>query len=573
MIDGVLYRITLSNNSQHQHLQHQIVLPNELFNRVMQGCHDETGHQGRDRTVSLVRERFYWDTLYKDTSDYIAQCPRCLRRKGTTRPALLQPFFATQPLEIIHLDHLTLEPCKGQHESVLVVTDHFTRYAQAYAVKNQTALTTAKVLWEQFLRHYGFPQKILTDQGPGFESQLFQELMNMARIEKLRTTSYHPQTNGQCERFNSTLMNMLGTLTPDQKKDWKSHLLTMCHAYNSTQHSVTGFSPYFLMFGRHLRLPIDYQLGINRDNLAQPSKFQFVNKLSERLHEAYAKAEALAQQEANRQKKLYDRRSKDVVLYPGDLVLVRIVKWTERHKIQDKWEQEEYVVVSQPDPFLPVYKVRPISRGNIRTLHRNLLLLLGLQMKSTEDQDSSDIAFDEVREKSLTPPEVGISPDGPSVHPFLDNLELSLEEEAGKMDEIPSTSGENLKQTENIVDFKNQDSSTSEIDIDDNLSGLNEFWELVETNVENEMDKVSELNFLLPHVDEPITQEMDRGFTIEQEEKTIEKHRRAVKSGDFGKKSKSNKTSEVLKTYPKRSSRNVPPKYYGWSSYNPLNWV
>ena len=106
MIDDVLYRRTLPNNSQHQHLQYQIVLPKELFQRIMQGCHDETGHQGRDRTVSLVRERFYWDTLYKDTSDYVAQCPRCLRRKGTSRLALLQPFFATQPLEIIHLDHL-----------------------------------------------------------------------------------------------------------------------------------------------------------------------------------------------------------------------------------------------------------------------------------------------------------------------------------------------------------------------------------------------------------------------------------------------------------------------------------
>ena len=121
----------------------------------MQGCHDETGHQGRDRTVSLVRERFYWDTLYKDTSDYISQCPRCLRRKGTTRPALLQLFFATQPLEIIHLDHLTLEPCKGQFESVLVVTNHFTRYAQAYAVKKSNCThycqgimgTIFKTLW------------------------------------------------------------------------------------------------------------------------------------------------------------------------------------------------------------------------------------------------------------------------------------------------------------------------------------------------------------------------------------------------------------------------------------------
>ena len=292
-------------------------------------------------------------------------------------------------------------------------------------------------------------------------------------------------------------MNMLGTLTPDQKKDWKSHLLTMCHAYNSTQHSVTGFSPYFLMFGRHPRLPIDYQLGISRDNLAQPSKFRSVNKLNERLHEAYAKAEALAQQGANRQKKLYDRSSKDVLLRPGDLVLVRIVKWTEGHKIQDKWVDKEYVVVSQPDPFLPVYRVRPISGGNVRTLHRNLLLPLGLQMKSTEDQDSSDIVFDEVREKSSTTPEVGIFPDGPSVHPSLGNEQLNPREETGKVDKTSSTDSETPKQTENVVDSENHSSRTSEIDIDDNLSGLNEFWELVEPSVEDEEDKVSEFYFFI----------------------------------------------------------------------------
>ena len=110
-----------------------------------------------------------------------------------------------------------------------------------------------------------------------------------------------------------------------------------------------------------------------------------------------------------------------------------------------------YVVVSQPDPSLPVYKVRPISGGNTRALHRNLLLPLGLQMKPTEDQDSSDIAFDEVREKSLTPPEVGIFPDGSSVHPPSENLDLNSEEVAGIVDDIASTNGENLQQTENNV--------------------------------------------------------------------------------------------------------------------------
>ena len=186
------------------------MLPKALFNRVMTGCHDEVGHQGRDRTISLVRERFYWDTLYKDTCEYMANCPRCLRRKATQQTAPMQPIFATQPMEIIHLDHLSLEPCKGKYDSVLVFTDHYTRYAQAYAVPNQTAQTTARILWEQFLRHYGFPHKILTDQGPCFESDLFKELLKITTIEKLRTTSYHPQTNCQCERFNSTLMNMIG---------------------------------------------------------------------------------------------------------------------------------------------------------------------------------------------------------------------------------------------------------------------------------------------------------------------------------------------------------------------------
>ena len=287
----------------------------------------------------------------------------------------------------------------------------------------------------------------------------------------------------------------------------------------------------------------------------------------------------MTQEEANRQKKLYDKRSKDVILNPGDLVLVRIVKWTERHKIQDKWESEEYVVVSQPDPFLPVYKVRPISGGNTRTLHRNLLLPLGLQMKSTEDQDSSDITFDEVREKPLATPEVGIFPDGPSVYLASENLNLNSEEEASKVDEIPSKGSKNLEQIENEVASEKQDTTTSELDIDDSLSGLNEFWELVDPNVEDDDDKVSELNFSLPHMDEPIEQKIDRGLQSEQDDKhdnknfPNDKNSEVMKSGYSNKKSKSTKKSEVLKTYPKRASRNKPPKYYGWSSYNPFKWI
>ena len=152
-------------------------------------------------------------------------------------------------------------------------------------------------------------------------------------------------------------------------------------------------------------------------------------------------------------------------------------------------------------------------------------------MKSTEDQDSSDIVFDEVREKPLAPPEVGIFPDGPFVYPSSDNLNLSSEEEVGKVDEIPSTNGDPPKQTKNDINLNKQKSSTSEIDIDDNLSGLSEFWELVEPNVEDE-DKVSELNFSLLHIDEPIDQEIDRGLQGENNEESVREKPKAMKSGD-----------------------------------------
>ena len=102
---------------------------------------------------------------------------------------------------------------------MLIVTDHFTRYAQKYPSKTQTALATTKLLWNNFIVHYGFPYKIISDQGCNFESELKANLCDVAEVQKMRTSPYHPQTNGQCERFNSTLLNMLGTLTPEQKKE------------------------------------------------------------------------------------------------------------------------------------------------------------------------------------------------------------------------------------------------------------------------------------------------------------------------------------------------------------------
>ena len=121
--------------------------------------------------------------------------------------------YVTQPLELVHMDYLSLEPPKDNIENVLVITDHLTRYALAYPSKTQTAQATARILWDNFICHYGFPEKFISDQGRNFESDLMKELCKIAGVKKLHTTPYHPQGNGQCERLNSTLCNMLGTLS------------------------------------------------------------------------------------------------------------------------------------------------------------------------------------------------------------------------------------------------------------------------------------------------------------------------------------------------------------------------
>ena len=236
----------------------------------------------------------------------------------------------------------------------------------------------------------------ISDQGRNFESDLIKELCKIAGVKKLHTTPYHPQGNGQCERFNSTLCNMLGTLSEEEKSDWKSYLGCMTHAYNCTKHASTTYSPYYLMFGRHPRLPIDVEFGLPKSNSGDnSSKSRYIQKLRRRLNYASQKATKVANQQANKYKSSYDKSIKGPQLQEKDLVLVKIVAHKGRHKLQDKWEPEEYVVVEQPIAGTPVYRVQPVTGGNIRTLHRNLLLPLGVKLEPDYDSDDSILEEDD----------------------------------------------------------------------------------------------------------------------------------------------------------------------------------
>ena len=443
----VLYRKSYSDNSTTKKTMWQLVVPKLFRERALSGCHDDVGHQGILRTLSLLRERFYWPGMQEEATQYVMRCSRCLRRKTPPQVAPLQPILVTQPLELVHMDYLSLEPSKGNIENVLVITDHFTRYALAYPSKTQTAQATARILWDNFICHYGFPEKFISDQGRNFESDLIKELCKIAGVKKVHTTPYHPQGNGQCERFNSTLCNMLGTLSDEEKSDWKSHLGCMTHAYNCTKHASTTYSPYYLMFGRHPRLPIDIEFGLHKPNCSDnSSKSRYIQKLRRRLNYAFQKASKYSDQQAKKYKQGYDKSVKGPQLHVNDLVLVKIVAHKGRHKLQDRWEPEEYVVIEQPITGTPVYKVKPVNGNNIRTLHRNLLLPLGVKLEPDYESDDSILEEDSDDEEGgfVTPIE-NLSPKGqkedgkkPQKHVQFESPDTQLQSvDEGTLESLP----------------------------------------------------------------------------------------------------------------------------------------
>ena len=188
---GILYWKILPKESQEAQIQ--LVLLAVHRETTLRGCHNEVSHLGLKQTLDLMSNHFFWPQMAIQVREHIEKCHQCVTFKAKQQRAPMENSVANHPLELVHIDYLCLEPGKCKEENVLIVTDHFTCYAQTYVTQSQTAQTMAKALWDNFIVHYRLLEKILPDQGRNFESKLIADLCKLMGTKKPRTSPYHPR--------------------------------------------------------------------------------------------------------------------------------------------------------------------------------------------------------------------------------------------------------------------------------------------------------------------------------------------------------------------------------------------
>ena len=276
-----------------------------------------------------MQERFWWPGMAHDLRNRIRKCGCCKK---------LKPLACSGPGELLHVDFTSTEETVPLHQESVI------RNVVAYVVKDQTARTAAEMLRNGYFGLFSAPAYLVSDQGKAFTGHLISNLCELYGVQKLRTSPYHAQTNGQVERMNQTIIRMIGKLEEDKKARWSEHLPEMLSAYNGTRSAVTGHSPYFLLFGRKSRMPVDCLFPILHDSPHQAKMEVSVVAMQKRLKEAFTVARHLASQEAARQRHYYDRKAGAVALQPGDIVMVCTNGFVGKRKVKDWWEDEAFIV-------------------------------------------------------------------------------------------------------------------------------------------------------------------------------------------------------------------------------------
>ena len=373
--DGLLHRRwTAGGQNRQEPAIEQLVLPTECRKVMLKLAHDIplSGHMGKEKTAKRILQQFYWPTLYRDVAAYCRSCMACQKTSQRKPPrAPLHPLpIITEPFSRIAMDIIgPLPRSRSGKRYVLVICDYATRYPEAVPLRSIDAEHVAEELVVLFSR-VGIPREILTDQGSNFVSQLLTEMYRLLHVHPIRTTPYHPQTDGLVERFNQTLKSMLRRTATEEGKDWDRLIPYLLFAYREVPQSSTGFSPFELLYGRSVRGPLDvlHESWTARE-ASEESVVSHILSMREKMEKMAGIVKDNLRTAQARQKHWYDRNARMRELMPGEQVLILLPTTT--NKLQAQWQGPYQVVkrVSKVDYLVNLHD----RRKKNRVYHVNML--------------------------------------------------------------------------------------------------------------------------------------------------------------------------------------------------------
>ncbi|XP_048357553.1 uncharacterized protein LOC125435398 [Sphaerodactylus townsendi] len=375
---GRLYRLWLPQGRQVTgDAIRQLVVPRKYRRRLMELAHDIpcAGHLGINKTRQRLLLNFYWPKLAQDVRAYCNSCPICQRvgKSGCKAKAPSQPLpIMGEAFQRVGIDIVGPFPKPTQRGKrfILTLVDHATRYPEAVPLASTDAPAVAEALVKVFCQ-LGFPTEILTDRGRNFLSELMECLWKCCGVKHLKTTAYHPQSNGLTERFNGTLKGMLRTYVDSHPQDWDEKLPQLLFAYREVPQESTGFSPFELMFGRSVRGPLDLVKERWEEKIpkAKKSVVDYVLSFRERLKDMMSVVqENLAKAQAT-QSSWYDKTARSRTFELGDKVMVFLPLRSD--KLKAAWEGPHVIVDRLDDVTYAVALER--SGKKTKVVHVNML--------------------------------------------------------------------------------------------------------------------------------------------------------------------------------------------------------
>ena len=348
----------------------RLYIPKNMINLVLTCSHDHvlSAHFGFHRTYDRIRYRYFWKGMYKDVDNWVRSCVSCAQRK-THRHKVIAPMVTMKvpgPFERVSVDVLGPLPITvSGNRYVLCFTDHCTRWPILVPLPEISAATVARVFFEQVICVHGCPVELLSDRGTNFLSRIVYEVCRIMQTNKVNTSSYHPQTNAIQERFNSVILDTISHYVNDFHSDWDKYLPAIQFAYRTTPATNSvGFSPFFLLYGREAKLPLDVTL-LKDTVYPEKTMRDHIHGLISQLEVFRSISKAHAEECQAKMKEKYDERAQDVEYQVGDCVWIYIPQFQSglSRKLLKLW----------CGPYLLVEKTGPVN-FRVRNLENNKLL-------------------------------------------------------------------------------------------------------------------------------------------------------------------------------------------------------